>query len=149
MSQIPERYWIYGLVSGTLQTPFRYLFPWSYPKDAFEWVARSSVALLYIACVATVIFIFEEREKQKLRQIREVRYINSPNRPVKRTIAGHKEPLYTQENRASYQRLTNLLYSNDETASRLVSATHKRFPDKSFQWVLEKTIDDLIRDRSR
>lgn len=47
------------------------------------------------------------------------------------------------------RKLLRLLHNDRNTANRLISYTQKTHPDRSPNWVLEKVIYDLERDRNR
>lgn len=58
-------------------------------------------------------------------------------------------PPLNDTERELLHRLVGLLYGDWDTATRLLLKTFDDHPTRSHQWILEKTIDDLIRDRSR
>jgi len=75
-------------------------------------------------------------------------------RPPARSVARPKQSpalslQLSQQESEAIRRLINLLYGDHEAAKRLVIANWERNPDRPLQWVIEKTIEDLIRDRSR
>lgn len=118
-----------------------------------EFVADLVIRCLYAFFAVTIylliLFVIEFGFLLNEKQITEVRSINSSRRPVRKTITGKQKPLYSPYEIQLYRRLVALLYDNESTAQRLLNGTYQRNPSRSFQWVCEKTIDDLIRDRTR
>jgi hypothetical protein len=77
------------------------------------------------------------------------KYLNSETPAEKLTKA---IPDMEGQGRASARiqgELASLLHGDWNTAYRLVAQTRLKFPKRSEQWVWEKTIADLLRDRRR
>lgn len=64
---------------------------------------------------------------------------NSPSR--------RSTPARTSSKPAIQQRLYQLVYGDRATADRLLRQARSRYPDRSEQWILEKVVFDLERDR--
>jgi hypothetical protein len=76
-------------------------------------------------------------------------YPHSRNPPQRPTSKPAKPPLLSPHERVLMNKLVNLLYGEWDTAARLAAKTAQENPGRSNAWIIEKTIDDLIRDRSR
>ena len=66
-----------------------------------------------------------------------------------RGFSYRRSPAQSSYNQELFRQLVNLVYGDFDQANRLIGATMMRHPDRPMDWLIEKTIQDLIRDRSR
>ena len=93
----------------------------------------------------------QEQLRSKTTQIQtEVSLSQTSDTPLpglKKMKMHTSKPKVVPKNNPLYKELLNLLNGNEEIANRLITHQQQLNPDKLENWILEKVIGDIKRDR--
>ena len=115
-----------------------------YPGKSENWVLKQVISNLKLKNS-------QEQLRSKTTQIQtEVSLSQTSDTPLpdlKKMKRQTSKPKVVPKNNPLYKELLNLLNGNEEIANRLITHQQQLNPDKLENWILEKVIGDIKRDR--
>jgi hypothetical protein len=107
-----------------------------------------SIIIAITIVILVILYLSDKNRKPSPRKY----YWIPPKRRTSRTDYEPSPISYprtkSKESSKDYIYLIKLLNGDEEGANRLMSSIQKKNPDKNQQWVIEKAVSDILRDRT-